>query len=59
VILGLATRLASFPLLIDISVAIVTTKIPMLMKDGFWKMAHEARMDYAMFLGLIFLIIVS
>src|SRR5947208_9021102 len=29
-ILGLLTRLASLPLLIDISVAIATTKIPML-----------------------------
>src|SRR5438309_10072466 len=35
-ILGLLTRLASVPLLIDISVAIVTTKVPMLSKAGFW-----------------------
>jgi putative oxidoreductase len=30
IILGIMTRLASIPLLIDISAAIVTTKIPML-----------------------------
>src|SRR5688500_4317024 len=49
-IAGLLTRLAVIPLLIDILVAIATTKIPMLLKDGFWKMAHEARTDYAMLL---------
>jgi putative oxidoreductase len=56
-ILGLATRLAAIPLLINISVAILTTKVPMLTKSGFWSMMHEARTDYCMFLGLLFLII--
>jgi len=55
-IIGLLTRLATIPLLIDIVVAIVTTKIPMLYKTGFWSMAHEARTDYCMLLGLIFLL---
>ena len=59
VILGLLTRLAAIPLLIDISVAIITTKLPMLADKGFWAMAHEARTDYAMLLGLIFLVIVG
>src|ERR1039458_9370200 len=45
-IIGLVTRLATIPLIIDISVAIITTKIPMLSKAGFWSMAHEARTDY-------------
>src|SRR5436853_3246496 len=45
-ILGLLTRLASVPLLIDISVAIVTTKVPMLSKAGFWGTMHEARTDF-------------
>jgi putative oxidoreductase len=58
-IVGLLTRLATIPLLIDILVAIATTKIPMLLKEGFWKMAHEARTDYAMLLGLIFLLLVG
>jgi len=58
-IVGLLTRLATIPLLIDILVAIATTKIPMLSHDGFWKMAHEARTDYAMLLGLVFLLLVG
>jgi uncharacterized membrane protein YphA (DoxX/SURF4 family) len=43
----------------DISVAIVTTKIPMLAKAGFWGTMHEARTDFCMFLGLLFLIAVG
>ena len=58
-IIGLFTPLATIPLLIDISVAIVTTKIPMLYKSGFWSMAHEARTDYCMLFGLIFLLLVG
>ena len=58
-IVGLLTRLASIPLMIDIIVAIVTTKIPMLLKSGFWAMMHEARTDFCMLLGLIFLLIVG
>jgi putative oxidoreductase len=58
-IVGLLTRLATIPLLIDILVAIATTKLPMLVKEGFWKMAHEARTDYAMLLGLIFILLVG
>jgi uncharacterized membrane protein YphA (DoxX/SURF4 family) len=59
VLLGFLTRLAAIPLLIDISVAIAITKIPMFLKQGFWAAAHEARTDYAMFLGLLFLLIVG
>ena len=55
-IIGLATRLASVALLINILVAITTTKGPLLIQKGFWVAAHEARTDYAMILGLIFLI---
>ncbi len=58
-IVGLLTRLASIPLLIDILVAIGTTKIPMLSKAGFWGMMHEARTDFCMLLGLIFLLLVG
>ncbi len=57
--LGLLTRLAAIPLLIYISVAIATTKIPMLLKSGFWAAMHEARTDYCMFLGALFLIAVG
>ena len=58
-IVGLVTRLASIPLLIDILVAIATTKVPMLSKTGLWAMMHEARTDFCMLLGLIFLLIVG
>ena len=58
-IVGLLTRLAAIPLLIDISVAIATTKVPMLSKTGFWGAMHEARTDFCMFLGLVFLIAVG
>jgi putative oxidoreductase len=59
VIVGLLTRLAAFSLVVIISVAIWTTKIPMLAKSGFWSMAHEARTDYCMFLGAVFLVVVG
>ncbi len=58
-LLGFRTRLAAIPLIIDISVAIASTKIPMLLHDGFWKMAHEARTDFSMLLGLLFLLFVG
>jgi putative oxidoreductase len=50
---GLATRFAVFPLLIDIGVAIATTKIPMLLHQGFWPAMHESRTDFCMVVGLI------
>ena len=72
VILGLLTRLAAIPLLIDISVAIVSTKIPIWLGHGYWhfnvaklkhygilSMLHEARTDFSMVLGLIFLLVVG
>jgi hypothetical protein len=31
----------------------------LLLKGGFWAMAHEARTDYAMLLGCIFLLVVG
>ncbi len=71
-IIGLLTRLAAIVLLIDISVAIVSTKIPVLLGHGFWRfslmklprygfwsMMHEARTDFSMWLGLLFLLIVG
>lgn len=44
---------------IDMLVAIATTKIPMFGKNGFWGMAHEARTDWSMLLGSLFLLIVG
>ena len=57
VLLGFATRLATIPLLIIMTVALSTTKWPMLSEQGFWFMAHEARTDLSMFLGSLFLLI--
>lgn len=72
ILFGLLTRLAAIPLIIDILVAIVSTKIPILLGHGFWGfslrtlpyygfwgMFHEARTDFAMLLGSIFLLIVG
>jgi putative oxidoreductase len=56
---GLLTRLAAITMIIDMLVAISTTKIPILVDQGFWKMAHEARVDYSMLLGCVFLLIVG
>jgi len=57
ILMGLATRLAAFPLLIDMLVAIAATKVPVLLARGVWAMAHEARTDWAMLLGVLYLII--
>lgn len=59
VLVGFLTRLAAIPLAIDMFVAIASTKIPILVSRGFWAMAHEARTDYSMLLGSIFLLIVG
>jgi putative oxidoreductase len=56
-LVGFLSRLAAIPLIINMLVAITTTKIPILQKSGFWAMAHEARVDYGMILGCIFLFI--
>lgn len=56
-LLGLATRFAALPLVAVIATAIATTKIPLLGSQGFWTMVHEARTDWSMLLGLLFLAI--
>jgi putative oxidoreductase len=52
-ILGLFTVAATLPLLIDILVAIGTTKVPLLVKQGFWAAMHEGRTDFCMLVGLL------
>ena len=72
ILLGFLTRLASIVLLIDILVAMFSTKIPILIGHGYWRfsvskvsyyglwgMLHEARTDLSMLLGLLFLLIVG
>lgn len=72
ILFGVLTRLASIPLIIDMLVAIISTKIPILLGHGFWGfslkqlpyygfwgMAHESRTDFSMLFGSIFLLIVG
>ena len=58
VLIGLWTRAAAIPLLIVISAAIATTKVPELFRlnQGFWYMVSDARTDFAMLCSLLFLI---
>jgi putative oxidoreductase len=73
IILGLLTRLASIPLIIIMIVALVSTKLPILLghdvgmfhlaadikRTGFWSTMHESRADLTMLLGCIYLLIVG
>ena len=71
-VIGLLTRPSAWALWFDISVALVSTKLPILLGHGFWlfalpklpnygfwSMAHEARTDFCMWLGCVFLMIVG
>jgi putative oxidoreductase len=71
IIIGLFTRLAAIPLIIIMIVALVSTKLPILLghdvwmfhlagdikRTGFWSMMHEARADLTMLLGCVYLAI--
>lgn len=70
IILGLITRAAAIPLIIIMIVAILSTKVPILLghdfwifhlpklpRYGFWSMMHEARADFDMLLGSLYLLI--
>lgn len=72
IILGLATRLAAIPLIIIMIVALISTKLPILLghdwwifhvrelsRYGFWSAQHEARTDMIMLLSSIFLLIIG
>lgn len=59
ILAGLLTRLAAVPLIVDMLVALTTTKVPILLERGFWAAAHEARTDWSMLLGCIFLLLVG
>jgi putative oxidoreductase len=67
---GLATRLAAIPLVIDMLVALGTSKLPMLFgagpepvaaapKVGLWAFVYQARLDSTMLLGCLFLLAVG
>jgi len=53
------TRMSTIPLIINISVAIISTKVMMFVQKGFWPAVHESRLDFTMLLSLIFLLIVG
>jgi uncharacterized membrane protein YphA (DoxX/SURF4 family) len=70
IILGLLTRFAAIPLIVIMIVAILSTKVPILLghefwvfhlpkfaRYGFWSMMHESRADLTMLLGAIYLLI--
>jgi uncharacterized membrane protein YphA (DoxX/SURF4 family) len=67
-LIGLAMRLAALPLIIDMLVALASTKVPILLghgywifahtfapKAGFWAFLHESRTDLSMLCGAMFL----
>lgn len=56
-VLGLLTRWAAIPMIVNMLVAISTTKIPILVVDGFWKAAHEMRLDVSMLFACLFLLL--
>ncbi|NUP09995.1 MAG: DoxX family protein [Polyangiaceae bacterium] len=68
---GLGTRIAAGILIVNMLVAITSTKIPILLGRGFWgfaapkarsgiwSMLHEARTDFSMVLGSVFLLVVG
>lgn len=69
IIIGLFVRFAAVPLIVIMLVAIASTKIPILLghdflifhvpqlsRYGFWSMQHEARNDFCMLLGSIYLL---
>jgi len=70
-LLGLLTRLASIPVIIDIVVAILSTKIALLLgtsplpappvppQSGIWAVLHESRSDYAQLMTTVFLFVVG
>jgi uncharacterized membrane protein YphA (DoxX/SURF4 family) len=72
ILLGLLTRPAALVMLINISVAIISTKVPILLghavgpfslaklaRYGAWSALHEARTDVSMWLGSLFLLLVG
>lgn len=70
ILLGYLTRIASIPLILTMLVAIVSTKIPILLGEnwwifhlpelsryGFWSMMHKIRADTSMFFATLYLLI--
>jgi uncharacterized membrane protein YphA (DoxX/SURF4 family) len=73
IIIGLFTRLAAVPLIIIMIMALISTKLPILVghdvgmfhlaadikRTGFWTTMHESRADLTMLLACVYLLIVG
>jgi putative oxidoreductase len=71
ILVGALTRPAALLLMAEMSVAILSTKIPILLghgywgfaapsgKPGLWSLLHEARSDLSMWLACLFLLLVG
>jgi uncharacterized membrane protein YphA (DoxX/SURF4 family) len=70
VLSGLLVRVAALPLIVNMLVALASTKVPILLghgywmfadpstaRHGLWSMLHEARTDLSMLLGSFFLLL--
>lgn len=58
-LLGLLTRLAAIPMIVDMVGAEIFTKVPILLENGFWDYAHEARNELLLLFGSLFLLVVG
>lgn len=67
IIVGLLTRLAVIPMIVDMIGALTTTKLPLLFgsaalypgEHGVWDFVHESRLEWAMLFGSVYLGIVG
>ena len=59
IVVGLLTRLATLPMIVNMVGAEVFTKVPLGVKHGVWAYAHEARPELSQLFGLVFLLIVG
>lgn len=54
---GLGTRIAATMLIAIMCVALLSTKVPILLERGMWVALHDSRTDWSMLLGSLFLLI--
>ncbi len=67
ILVGLFTRLATLPMVVDMLGALGITKVPLLWshaplypkEGGFWDFFHEGRLEVAMLCGTVFLLVVG
>ncbi|MGB8383364.1 MAG: DoxX family protein, partial [Dermatophilaceae bacterium] len=67
ILVGLLTRLAAVPMIVDMIGALAITKLPILWgnaplypkEGGLWDFFHEGRLEVAMLCGSLFLLVVG